>query len=313
MFTAEIPLPPFGLYATSVDFVAAMAGFEQCSGAVNDENNNNSVDVTTTTTPPTSLLPSSSPPPTEAQPDDDAAPLVEFEGSAQFVLTVPRDALAGDGAWGVTRLEVPSNPNTPVQSVIVSPIESIGDTHLFVDRTAQEACCSATLGCTAVSVVLATAGLPGSGCVSMQFSLADRMTGAGLPAWTYLSAPTHIALARRGAAGTPPVGLRHIHGVYGVVGAVDETCTPTVLRSSMGNMNMGKRRSADGTPDQAQALVWATVVVDPSAEYKVSATACVFFALCTSTILFNPPLAFVIVVRSAFCVIFFSQNNCRTN
>jgi hypothetical protein len=114
----------------------------------------------------------------------------------------------------------------------------------------------------------------------MQFSLADRMTGAGLPAWTYLSAPTHIALARRGAAGAPPVGLRHIHGVYGVVGAVDETCTPTVLRSSMGNMNMGKRRSADGTPDQAQALVWATVVVDPSAEYKVSATACLFFLHC---------------------------------
>ena len=121
-FTAEIPLPPSGMYATSVDFIAAMAGFEQCSGAMNDENG---LLPTVASTTSTTTLPTSSPAPTEAQPyddDDDGASLVEFEGSAQFVVTVPQDPLAGDAAWAVAALEVPPNPSTPVQSVVVSPI-----------------------------------------------------------------------------------------------------------------------------------------------------------------------------------------------
>ena len=265
-FTAAIPLPPPGSYAAGVDFYSGLANFVECSGEIN-EDLAWTMPMTTTSAPVVSTTsgdqPESSPAPTEAQPDDEL--LADFVGNVQFVLNVPRDPLAGSAMWAAVRPEVAPNVNTPVQSVVVSPIAAHGDTHMVVDRQAQEECCVTKAGCTAVSLVLTDAGAPGTGCIAMQFALTDRFSGAGLPAEIYLAAPTHIALARRGVTGAPPVELSHIHGQWGTVSEVGSNCQPT-HRAAMANMGGMRRSAPDGV---AQAVVWATAEVDPLAEYKV--------------------------------------------
>jgi hypothetical protein len=222
-FRMTIPQPSSQLYTGALDFVAVVPDFVPCATSAT------------------------------------AASAYEIETSSRFVIDVPRDP-DGGGLPSWTHSEVTETATMSPQRVSVSPATVWGDTTLNVDRLAQERCCLPSASCATITMELADAGST-PGCTSMQFTVADQISGAPVPAVIYLAAPTHIALARRGSVGDPPAALWHIHGRYGRVGAVDTDCRPDTP------MKMDPH-----APEEPSASLWATVLADPEAEYKIFVT-----------------------------------------